>query len=259
MNSHRSSANAAADVPVDAGLPQHVAVIMDGNGRWATQRHLPRIAGHSKGVERVRGLVRACGDKSISFLTLFAFSSENWRRPKREVGSLIELFINALDEEITKLHQNNIRFRVVGDIERFGPKVAGRIHKAQEMTRDNSSLVLTIAANYGGRWDIAQACAELARRVREGEMDPNAITPESIETYLSMRGTPDPDLFIRTGGEQRVSNFLLWQLAYAELYFTPVLWPDFDLAQFDLALASYVSRQRRFGLTGEQAEAARRA
>ncbi|GMQ89749.1 MAG: polyprenyl diphosphate synthase [Gammaproteobacteria bacterium] len=249
----------APDVPTGADLPRHVAVIMDGNGRWARQRRLPRIAGHSKGVERVRELVKACGDKGISFLTLFAFSSENWRRPKREVRSLIELFINALEEEITKLHESNIRFRVVGDIERFGPKVAARIERAQTMTRNNSSLVLTIAANYGGRWDIAQACAELARRALQDGAEANAITPERIEMHLSMHGVPDPDLFIRTGGEQRISNFLLWQLAYTELYFTPALWPDFDRGQFDLALASYVGRQRRFGLTGEQVEAAQRA
>lgn len=227
---------------------------MDGNGRWATRRHLPRVAGHSKSVERVRELVAACGDKGIKFLTLFAFSSENWRRPEGEVKALIQLFINALDEEISKLDENNIRFRVIGDIERFGSKAASKIRRAESLTRDHTGLVLTIAANYGGRWDIAQACAELARRAQHGSIDPDAIAPENIERFLSMQDTPDPDLFIRTGGEQRISNFLLWQLAYTELYFTSVLWPDFDRTQFDLALASYVRRQRRFGLTGEQIE-----
>ena len=243
----------------DASLPRHVAVIMDGNGRWATQRHLPRVAGHSKGVERVRELVTACGENGIKFLTLFAFSSENWRRPQLEVKSLIELFVNALDEEINKLHENKIRFRVIGDIQRFGRKAETRIRRAETLTRDHDNLILTIAANYGGRWDIAQACAELARQVKGGALTPEAVTPEKIAGFLSMQDTPDPDLFIRTGGEQRISNFLLWQLAYTELYFTPILWPDFDRAEFELALASYVGRQRRFGLTGEQVEAARQA
>ncbi|MDX1487377.1 MAG: polyprenyl diphosphate synthase [Acidiferrobacterales bacterium] len=243
----------------DASLPQHVAVIMDGNGRWATQRHLPRVAGHSKGVERVRELVASCGEKGIKFLTLFAFSSENWRRPRGEVKSLIELFISALDAEISKLHENNIRFRVIGDCGRFGRKAEGRITRAETLTRDHNKLVLTIAANYGGRWDIAQACAELARQVQQGVLSPDAVTPARIEACLSMHDIPDPDLFIRTGGEQRISNFLLWQLAYTELYFTPVLWPDFDRAEFEQALASYVGRQRRFGLTGEQVESARQA
>lgn len=252
-----STASPIRGVPPSSSLPQHIAVIMDGNGRWATRRHLPRIAGHSKGVERVRELVSACGDKGIKYLTLFAFSSENWRRPALEVKSLIELFISALDEELPKLHKNDIRFQVIGDVDRFGEHATNKIRRAETLTCDNASLVLTIAANYGGRWDIARACAELTRRVQEGTIAADSITPEKVDTFLSMHDTPDPDLFIRTGGEQRISNFLLWQLAYTELYFTPVLWPDFDRAQFDLALASYVGRQRRFGLTGEQIEAAR--
>lgn len=259
MSRKRNIVSPVADTPREASLPRHIAVIMDGNGRWATRRRLPRIAGHAKGVERVRELVTACGDKGIRFLTLFAFSSENWRRPEVEVKSLIELFVNALDEEVTKLHQNNIRFRVIGDVERFGPKAAAKIRRAEALTIDNDALILTIAANYGGRWDIAQACAELARHARQDLIDPDAIAPDNIGRFLSLYDTPDPDLFIRTGGEQRISNFLLWQLAYTELYFTPALWPDFDRAEFDLALASYVGRQRRFGLTGEQIEAAREA
>ncbi len=242
-----------------SAIPRHVAVIMDGNGRWAKSRGLPRIAGHRKGVERVRDMVTACVEKGIKYLTLFAFSSENWRRPAQEVQLLKELFLAALENEIRKLHKNNVRFRVIGDIARFGEKIGARIQQAETLTQNNGALTLTIAANYGGRWDIAQACAELARRAARGEIDPGLITEESLEPFLSMAGVPEPDLFIRTGGEERISNFLLWQLAYTEMYFTPVLWPDFDRVQFEQALVSYAGRQRRFGLTGEQIEAARHA
>lgn len=240
-------------------VPQHVAVIMDGNGRWAKSRGLPRVAGHRKGVERVRDMVTACVEKGVRYLTLFAFSSENWRRPMQEVQLLMELFLTALDNEVKKLHKNNVRFRVIGDTERFGEKITSRILQAETLTRDNTAMTLIIAANYGGRWDIAQACAELARRAARGEIDPQSITEESLEPFLSLAGVPEPDLFIRSGGEQRVSNFLLWQLAYTEMYFTPVLWPEFDRAQFEQALVSYAGRQRRFGLTGEQIETARHA
>ncbi len=239
-----------------SAVPRHVAVIMDGNGRWAKQRGLPRIAGHRKGVEMVRELISACGANGISYLTLFAFSSENWRRPELEVKLLIELFMTALEKEVNDLHANNIRFRVIGDVQPFGKKILVKVKQAEALTRNNTALVLTIAANYGGRWDIARACAEIARQAQSGKLDPAAITPESLEPFLSLYGTPEPDLFIRTGGEQRISNFLLWQLAYSELYFTPVLWPDFDRTQFDTALLSYAGRQRRFGRTGEQVEAA---
>jgi len=242
-----------------SAVPRHVAVIMDGNGRWAKQRGLPRVAGHRKGVEMVRELISACGANGISYLTLFAFSSENWRRPELEVKLLIELFMTALEKEVNSLHANNIRFRVIGDVQPFGKKILARVKQAEALTRDNTTLVLTIAANYGGRWDIARACTEIAKQAQSGTLDPAAITPESLEPFLSLYGTPEPDLFIRTGGEQRISNFLLWQLAYTELYFTPVLWPDFDRAQFDTALLSYAGRQRRFGRTGEQVEAASHA
>jgi undecaprenyl diphosphate synthase len=242
-------------VPALSALPQHVAVIMDGNGRWAKGRGLPRIAGHRKGIEAVRALVTACGEHGIPYLTLFAFSSENWRRPETEVRLLLELFLMALDKEVKKLHTSKVRFRVIGDIERFGPKLGARIQDAETLTRDNQGLTLTIAANYGGRWDIAQAGKALARAVAAGQLDPESITPDSFEPYLSLAGVPEPDLFIRTGGEQRISNFLLWQLAYTELYFTPTLWPDFNRAQFEQALASFVGRQRRFGQTGDQIEA----
>jgi undecaprenyl diphosphate synthase len=241
-------------VPALSALPQHVAVIMDGNGRWAKGRGLPRIAGHRKGVEAVRELVTACGELGIPYLTLFAFSSENWRRPETEVRLLLELFLMALDKEVKKLHTSKVRFRVIGDIERFGPKLGARIQAAEALTRDNQNLTLTIAANYGGRWDVAQACKALVREAAAGQLDPESVSPESLEPHLSMAGIPEPDLFIRTGGEQRISNFLLWQLAYTELYFTPVLWPEFDRSQFDQALASFASRQRRFGQTGDQVE-----
>ncbi|MDH5511615.1 MAG: isoprenyl transferase [Gammaproteobacteria bacterium] len=249
----------AAALASKSDIPQHVAVIMDGNGRWAKSRGLPRVAGHRKGVERVRDLVTECVEKGIKHLTLFAFSSENWRRPAQEVQLLMDLFLSALENEVKRLHKNNVRFRVIGEISRFGEKLTSRIRQAEMLTQENQALTLTIAANYGGRWDIAQACAKLARRARDGEIDPAAITEASLEPFLSLTDSPEPDLFIRTGGEQRVSNFLLWQLAYTEMYFTPVLWPDFDRAQFRQALASYAGRQRRFGLTGDQIEAARHA
>ena len=246
-------------LPGPGGMPQHVAIIMDGNGRWARRRGLPRIAGHRQGVERVRDLVKACGDHGIPHLTLFAFSSENWRRPEQEVRLLMDLFLTALDREVQKLHENRVRFRVIGDIERFGPKIGARIRQAQHLTENNTTLTLTVAANYGGRWDIAQAAAELARRAVAGEIRPEDITAESLNPFLSLQDVPEPDLFIRTGGEQRISNFLLWQLAYTELYFTPVLWPDFDQAQFELALRSFAGRERRFGMTGEQIDTAKHA
>lgn len=255
MNDSTPPVSSTHSIPESGSLPRHVAVIMDGNGRWAKSRGQVRIAGHRQGIDTVRQLVTACGELSIPYLTLFAFSSENWRRPETEVRLLLELFLVALDKEVKKLHASKVRFRVIGDIERFGPKLTDRIQKAQELTQNNSGLTLTIAANYGGRWDIAQACKTLARAVAAGKIDPESINADSLEAYLSMAGIPEPDLFIRTGGEQRISNFLLWQLAYTELYFTPVLWPDFNRAQFDLALASFARRQRRFGQTGDQIEA----
>jgi len=244
------------DIGADS-IPKHVAVIMDGNGRWARQRGLPRVAGHHKGVERAREMTIACGELGVRYLTLFAFSSENWQRPANEVQVLLELFLTALDREIAKLHEQKVRFRVIGDAEAFGPQLAARIRDAEALTRDNDVLTLNIAANYGGRWDVTQACRTLAQQVAAGRLQPEAITPAIIESHLSTSGMPEPDLFIRSGGEQRISNFLLWQLAYSELYFTPVLWPDFDRSQFDAALASYAGRQRRFGKTGEQVEATR--
>lgn len=245
--------------PDGVELPRHVAVIMDGNGRWARARGLPRVAGHRQGLARARELVMACGEKGIPYLTLFAFSSENWQRPAEEVQTLLDLFMQALDKEVEKLHKNNVCFRVIGDTARFGERIASGIRAAEALTAGNTGLTLMIAANYGGRWDIAQACARVAERCLCGEMDPSAITPQTLAPFLTLGETPDPDLFIRSGGESRVSNFLLWHLAYTELYFTSTLWPDFDRAQLEQALAWYAGRQRRFGRTGEQVDAARHA
>lgn len=244
---------------LNGALPRHVAVIMDGNGRWAKARGQARIQGHRKGVEMVRELVASCGEKGIKAVTLFAFSSENWRRPRLEVRLLRQLFLFALEREIGKLHANGIQFRVIGDTAPFGPDIVRRVEEAEALTAHNTRLRLTIAANYGGRWDIAQACAKVVREVQEGRLNVEDITPETLSPHLSMGDIPEPDLFIRTGGEERISNFLLWQLAYTEMYFTPVLWPDFDRKEFDLALESFAGRQRRFGRTGDQVEAAWRA
>ena len=226
---------------------------MDGNGRWAKQRFLPRVAGHRRGVEAVRNTVQACTRRGIGALTLFAFSSENWRRPADEVSLLMQLFVNALQQEVERLHQNNVRFRVIGDLSRFDPMLVSLIEDAQRLTADNGGLVLTVAANYGGRWDIMQA-ANCLRQASAGDAAP--WTENDLLQYLSLGDLPEPDLFIRTGGEQRISNFLLWQLAYTELYFTDTLWPDFDADALDRAIASYRARERRFGRTSEQLAAA---
>jgi undecaprenyl diphosphate synthase len=234
-------------IPETGDVPRHVAIIMDGNGRWAKRRFLPRVAGHRKGVETVRDVIKSCMARGVECLTLFAFSSENWRRPTEEVNFLMQLFLKALEQEVEKLHANGIRFRVIGDLSRFDPAIVEHIRRGEALTAGNRRLTLTIAANYGGRWDILQA----ANRCREeGPGEP--ITEERIARHLALGDLPEPDLFIRTGGEERISNFLLWQLAYTELHFTPVLWPDFDAAAFDEAIASYRSRERRFGRTSEQ-------
>ena len=237
------------EVPAVGGVPRHVAIIMDGNGRWAKRRFLPRVAGHHKGVEAVRNTVRACAERGVSALTLFAFSSENWRRPQEEVSLLMQLFVSALQQEVDRLHHSGIRFRVIGDLTRFDRQLVDLIDSAQKLTAANTGLTLTVAANYGGRWDILQAMNQLALAHPEkigcfGESD--------LAPHLAMAYAPEPDLFIRTGGEQRISNFLLWQLAYSELHFTEVLWPDFDDAALDAAISSYRRRERRFGRTSEQ-------
>ena len=239
-------------IPETGVVPRHVAIIMDGNGRWAKQRHLPRVAGHRKGVEAVREVVKACIAREIGYLTLFAFSSENWRRPPEEVSVLMQLFLKALEQEVGKLHSNGVRFKVAGDLSAFDPAIAALVRRGEELTAGNAGLTLTVAANYGGRWDILQA----ANRCRLE--DPAAeITEERLASRLSMNYAPEPDLFIRTGGEERISNFLLWQLAYTEFFFTPALWPDFGEALLDEAIASFQRRERRFGRTSEQLVASR--
>ncbi len=237
------------EVPAAGDVPRHVAIIMDGNGRWAKKRFMPRVAGHTRGVETVREMVRACLERGIGYLTLFAFSSENWRRPEEEVTLLMQLFVRALQHEVAKLHRNGVRLRVIGDLSRFDDKLQAMIRAAEEKTAENTKLTLTIAANYGGRWDILQAANRLA--VAEPEKAGN-WQEDDLAPYLSMHYAPEPDLFIRTGGEERISNFLLWQLAYTEFYFTQTLWPEFNDAALELAIASFRSRERRFGRTSEQ-------
>ena len=244
-----SFSSSTRDIPQVQEIPRHIAIIMDGNGRWAKQRMLPRAAGHKRGVEIVREVVKAGAARGVEFLTLFAFSSENWRRPAEEVSMLKQLFILALQREAQKLHRNGIRLRVVGDIAPFGNKITELVARAEQLTRDNKGMTLTIAANYGGRWDLLQA---MQRLIESRPQQHGAFTEEEIAACLAMAYAPEPDLFIRTGGEQRISNFLLWQLAYSEFYFTDTLWPDFDAAALDLAIASYQRRERRFGRTSEQ-------
>jgi undecaprenyl diphosphate synthase len=247
-------ASSTIEIPQDRRIPRHIAIIMDGNGRWARQRYLPRVAGHRRGVEAVRNTVSACGERGVEYLTLFAFSSENWRRPAEEVSFLMQLFVGALEQEIDKLHRNGVRFRVIGDLERFEPKMRRLVREAETLTASNQRLTLTIAANYGGRWDIVQA---VRRMLEQRPALAAGFSEADLAPYLALAHAPEPDLFIRTGGEQRVSNFMLWQLAYTELYFTGTLWPDFDADALDRAILSYQQRERRFGRTSEQlAEAA---
>lgn len=242
------------DVPIVSDVPSHVAIIMDGNGRWARKRMMPRVAGHKRGLETVRQIVTACVDRGIKHLTLFAFSSENWRRPEEEVSFLMGLFLRALEQEIAKLHRNEIRFRVVGDLSRFDDRIRQMIADAEALTFENARLTLTIAANYGGRWDILNAVEAMLAAHPEKK---TGFQEEDLAPFLALADSPEPDLFIRTGGEERISNFLLWQLAYSEFYFTETLWPEFDSAALDLALDSYRRRERRFGRTSEQVQASR--
>jgi len=255
------SVNLAKSVgfPLHNRLPKHIAIIMDGNGRWAKRQLLPRVMGHRAGLEVVRNVAKLCGKKGIEYLTLFAFSSENWRRPIEEVNHLMDLFLNALEKETKRLHKNNIQLRIIGSQERFSEALQQKIATVQAMTANNTGLKLVIAADYGGRWDIVQATQRIIEQVHSNQLDPSTLTEISFSQYLSTRDIPEPDLFIRTGGEQRISNFLLWQLAYTELFFTEVLWPDFSAATLDEALAFYQQRQRRFGQTSEQIEGIDRA
>jgi undecaprenyl diphosphate synthase len=235
-------------------LPRHIAIIMDGNGRWARSRMLPRPVGHREGVKSVKRVVEACINKGIRALTLFAFSSENWRRPTDEVSLIMGLFVHTLKKEVDSLDRNGVRLRFIGDREAFSEDLRVLIEESEAQTRANTRLDLVIAANYGGQWDITQAFKTLAGRIQSGELVAEDVTSDVIADEMSMSDLPLPDLFIRTGGEQRISNFLLWQLAYTELYFTEVLWPAFDERQLDDALLWYANRQRRFGRTGDQVE-----
>ena len=241
--------SATKSIPISTDMPQHIAVIMDGNGRWASKRFLPRVAGHKRGMDAVLELVKACVDHNVAYLTLFAFSSENWRRPADVVSFLMSLFIQGLKREVANLHENNIKLVLIGDRTRFNAELIEKIELSERLTANNTGLTLSIAANYGGRWDILQAVNKMhmAMPSHVGGFDEEHLAP-----HLAMHFAPEPDLFIRTGGEKRISNFMLWQLAYTELYFTDTLWPDFDQSAFNLALASYQNRERRFGRTSEQ-------
>lgn len=241
-----------ADGSSEEAIPKHVGIIMDGNGRWAQQKGKLRTFGHKAGVESVRAAVRYARKTGVSALTLFAFSSENWNRPEDEVGVLMDLFNFVLNSEVKRLHKNGVRLRVIGDTQKFGDKLVSKIRKSEALTEHNTDLILNIAANYGGRWDITQACRHITKQVVQNELSLEDVNEEVFDSFISTSHVPELDLLIRTGGDYRISNFLLWQAAYAELYFTPTLWPDFTEAEFEKAIACFASRQRRFGLTGEQ-------
>lgn len=228
-------------------LPRHIAIVMDGNGRWAKKRFLPRLAGHRAGIESARQVVKSCAKKNIPVLSLFAFSSENWRRPAPEVNALMDIFLTGLEREVSMLHDNNVRLRFIGNRDRFSDKLRAKIAEVEALTQANTGLTLIIAADYGGQWDICEAARALAKEMEAGQLSSAEFTPERLAAKLSFADLPDPDLFIRTSGELRISNFMLWQLAYAELYFTDTLWPDFDEQEFDKALAHFASRERRYG------------
>lgn len=233
-------------------IPQHVAIIMDGNGRWAQSRSKTRVAGHKAGVEAVRSSVASARKLGVKALTLFAFSSENWSRPKSEVSILMELFMFVLTREVKRLHKNDIRFQIIGDVSRFSEKLQRKIKESEALTENNTGMVLSVAANYGGRWDITQAAQNIAKKVQNNELAIEDISEQVMDEHISLSDLPDLDLLIRTGGDYRISNFLLWQAAYAEFYFTKVLWPDFNTDEFEQAIFSFDKRERRFGLTGDQ-------
>lgn len=244
--------SSTVSVPESTEVPTHLAIIMDGNGRWATRRFLPRTAGHIRGVQAVRRVVEACGRRGVKYLTLFAFSSENWRRPQEEVSLLMRLFVQTLEKEVVKLERQGVRLHVVGDLQAFEPHLRELIHAAEVRTQHNDALHLTIAANYGGRWDVLQAVRSLLRDQPQLADNPDLLQEQALAQRLTMSWAPEPDLFIRTGGEQRISNFLVWQLAYTELYFTDDFWPDFGAKQLDAAFKWYRTRERRFGRTSAQ-------
>jgi undecaprenyl diphosphate synthase len=249
--------NAAASTSLPAARrPRHIAIIMDGNGRWAEARNRPRTLGHRAGARAVNACIDTCLGDGIEVLTLFAFSSENWRRPKEEVGALMQLFLRALDREVDELQRRGVRVRFIGERSAFAPELQQRMTRAEQLTAGNAAMQLCIAANYGGRWDIVQACRALAAEVRDGRIEVDAIDEARLGSYFALHDLPEPDLFIRTGGERRISNFLLWQLAYCELYFCDTLWPDFDAAALRAAMADFAGRERRYGMTGAQVASA---
>ena len=240
-------------------IPHHVAIVMDGNGRWANKRLLPRTAGHREGVKAVRCTIEACANAGVKVLTLFAFSSENWKRPKTEVMTLMDLFVSSLEKEVKKLNENGVRLKFIGDRSRFNQKLQDKIEESERITANNEQFLLNIAANYGGRWDVVTACKDICQKVQQQQLKIEDITESEFSNHLSTALLPDPDLFIRTAGEQRISNFLIWQMAYTEFYYTDVFWPEFDEQQFQLALEEYGQRKRKFGLTQEQVEASTNA
>ncbi len=239
-------------IVTDNGNPRHIAIIMDGNGRWAKKRFMPRIIGHKAGVKTVKNLIDFCTAEKIEVLSLFAFSSENWRRPPEEVSLLMKLFITTLSSEIKKLNRKNVKLVCIGERSAFSNELQREIINGEKLTQNNDGLILVIAANYGGHWDIAQAANQVSTKIRTGILPNTLITEDLISQHISTASLPDPDLFIRTGGEERISNFLLWQLAYTEFYFTPILWPDFNSTALRQAIDSFKGRQRRFGRTGDQ-------
>ncbi len=242
----QSSTSTIPDAPA---VPRHIAVIMDGNGRWAKQRFMPRVMGHQRGVESLREVVKACRDLGVEYLTVFAFSSENWRRPADEVSFLMSLFLKMLEREVEKMHKHDIRLKIIGDRSRFDDRLRQTMQDAEQLTANNAGLTLTIAANYGGRWDVMNAVQSMLKKHPQLAQ---CFSEDDLAPYLSMSDAPEPDLFIRTGGEQRISNFMLWQLAYTELYFTDVLWPEFGRKELETAISSYRKRERRFGRTSDQ-------
>lgn len=237
-------------------MPAHIAIVMDGNGRWAKKKKRPRSMGHQAGQKAMRAIIEQCVKRGVETLTVFAFSSENWNRPANEVSRLMEIFLKALDKEVSELHDNGICLRFIGDKTAFSSAIQTRMLAAETLTHDNQRMVVNIAVNYGGRWDITQAAAKLARAVKEGSLAVDETRESTFSGFLALADSPDPDLFIRTGGEMRISNFLLWQAAYTEFYFTDVLWPDFDAAELDRAITTFQSRERRFGRTGDQKRSA---
>ncbi len=240
----------------EPAIPGHIAIVMDGNGRWAKKRNRPRSMGQQAGLKTLRATIKQCVRLGVGTLTVFAFSSENWNRPAGEISRLMEIFLKALDKEVAELNKNNVCLRFIGDKTAFKPAIQSKMVAAEELTAENEGLVANIAVNYGGRWDITQAAVKLARAVSTGNVSVDALDESQFAAYLALADSPDPDLFIRTGGEMRISNFLLWQSAYTEFYFTDVLWHDFDASDIDTAITAYQARERRFGKTSEQLRSA---